>query len=244
MGKVISLLNQKGGVGKSTTAVNLSVALSKMNKKVLLIDLDPQGDATDYSGVLEEQENTSLEFLLEGKKGFIDLEHYSLLPADISLSDFELKAVTMMARESILKSRMASIDEYDYCLIDCPPSLGLLSVNSLVASDLIISPVLLERFSIKGLKSLSDTLDNIKVINPEIKNKFLINKYNKSYSHNLENYDAIMSVVKDQVFDTVIRQDVKISRSQDDTTNIFDFDKNSKAAIDFKKLAKEVIGLE
>lgn len=243
MSKIISLLNQKGGVGKSTTAVNLSVALSKMNKKVLLIDLDPQGDATDYSGIIEEQENTTLEFLLEGKKEFIKTKYYSLSPADISLSDFELKAVTMMARESILKSRMTSVDEYDYCIIDCPPSLGLLSVNSLVASDLIISPVLLERFSIKGLKSLSETLENIKIINPGIKNKFLINKYNKSYSHNLENYDAIMSVVKDQVFETVIRQDVKISRSQDDTTNIFDFDKNSKAAMDFKKLAEEVISL-
>ena len=241
--KIISLLNQKGGVGKSTTAVNLSVALSKLNKKVLLIDLDPQGDTTDYSGVIDEQENTSLEFLLEGNKNVMTLEHYDLIPADISLSDFELKAVTMIARESILRSKMDSVEGYDYCLIDCPPSLGLLSVNSLVASDLVISPVLLERFSIKGLRSLSDTLENIKVINPNIENKFLVNKYNKSYSHNTDNFDAIMEVIKEQTFKTVVRQDVKISQSQVETTNIFDFDKKSKAAIDFKKLAEEVIRL-
>jgi chromosome partitioning protein len=241
--KIISLLNQKGGVGKSTTAVNLSVALSKLNKKVLLIDLDPQGDTTDYSGVIDEQENTSLEFLLEGNKKVMTLEHYDLIPADISLSDFELRAVNMIARESILRSKMDSVEGYDYCLIDCPPSLGLLSVNSLVASNLVISPVLLERFSIKGLRSLSDTLENIKVINPNIENKFLVNKYNKSYSHNTENFDAIMEVIKEQIFKTVVRQDVKISQSQVETTNIFDFDKKSKAAIDFKKLAEEVIRL-
>ena len=241
--KVISLLNQKGGVGKSTTAVNLSVALSKLDKKVLLIDLDPQGDSTDYSGVVEEQEHTSLEFLLEGNKNFMSLEHYDLMPADISLSDFELKAVTMMSRESILRSKINSVTGYDYCLIDCPPSLGLLSVNSLVASNLVISPVLLERFSIKGLRSLSDTLENIKVINPGIESKFLVNKYNKSYSHNTENYEAIMEVIEEQTFKTVVRQDVKISQSQVETTNIFDFDKKSKAAIDFKKLAEEVVAL-
>ncbi|WP_372713984.1 ParA family protein [Ilyobacter sp.] len=241
--KIISLLNQKGGVGTSTTAVNLSVALSKLNKKVLLIDLDPQGDTTDYSGVIDEQENTSLEFLLEGNKKVMTLEHYDLIPADISLSDFELRAVNMIARESILRSKMDSVEGYDYCLIDCPPSLGLLSVNSLVASNLVISPVLLERFSIKGLRSLSDTLENIKVINPNIENKFLVNKYNKSYSHNTENFDAIMEVIKEQIFKTVVRQDVKISQSQVETTNIFDFDKKSKAAIDFKKLAEEVIRL-
>jgi chromosome partitioning protein len=242
--KVVSLLNQKGGVGKSTTAVNLSVALSKLQKKVLLIDLDPQGDSTDYSGVIDEQKYTSLEFLLEGSEMIMNLDHYDLIPADISLSDFELRAVTMMSRESILRSKINSVQGYDYCLIDCPPSLGLLSVNSLVASDLVISPVLLERFSIKGLRSLSDTLENIKTINPSIKSKFLVNKYNKSYSHNIENYESIMEIIKDQIFETVVRQDVKISQSQVETTNIFDFDKNSKAAVDFKKLAKEVINLD
>lgn len=239
--KVISLLNQKGGVGKSSTAVNLSVALSKLNKKVLLIDLDPQGDSTDYSGIVEEQEDTSLEFLLDGKQNFIKLEHYDLIPADISLSDFELRAVSMMARESILKTKINSIENYDYCLVDCPPSLGLLAVNSLVASNLVISPVLMERFSIKGLKSLSETLESIKAINPGIKNKFLVNKFNKSYSHNVEHYNSIMEVIKPQTFETIIRQDVKISKSQDETINIFDYDSKSKGAQDFKMLAKEVI---
>lgn len=244
MGKIISLLNQNGGVGKSTIAVNLSVALSKIGKKVLLIDLDPQGDATDYSGVVEEQENTTLEFLLEGKQEFIETEYYSLLPADISLSDFELKAVTMIARESVLKVRTNTISGYDYCIIDCPTSFGLLSVNSLVTSDLIISPVLLERFSMKGLERLESTLDSIKVINPKIKNVYLINKYNKNFSHSVSNYEAIIEVLKDRVLNTVIRQDVKISRSQDNVINIFDYDKKSKAAMDFKKLAEEVIGCE
>lgn len=239
--KVISLLNQKGGVGKSSTAVNLSVALSKLNKKVLLVDLDPQGDSTDYSGITEEQEKTSLEFLLTGETDFIKLDYYDLIPADISLSDFELKAVSMLARESILKSKINSLKNYDYCLIDCPPSLGLLSVNSLVASDLVISPVLMERFSIKGLRSLSDTLDSIRAINPGVENRFLVNKFNKSYSHNVEHYNTVMEVIESQTFKTIIRQDVKISKSQDETINIFDYDNKSKGAEDFKKLAEEVI---
>ncbi len=245
--KVISILNQKGGVGKSSATVNLGVGLAKEGKKVLIIDLDPQGDTTDYSSIIEEQSLTTLEFLLNGDDSRMNLEHYDLIPSDISLSDFELRAVSALNRESILRKKMKALDfeeHYDYCLIDCPPSLGILSVNALTASNLVLSPILLERFSMKGLRSLNNTLQAILEINPGIQSKFLVNKFNKSYKHNLDNLATMHEIVGDRTLKSMIRQDVKLAQSQDETTNIFDYDSKSKAAADFILLAKEVIGIE
>ena len=242
--KIISIINQKGGVGKSTTAVNLSVALSKLEKKILLIDLDPQGDSTDTSGITEEQENTTLEFLINGTESRIKTPHYDVIPADISLAGFDLSVANKIARESILKTSVSHFkDEYDFVLLDCQPSLSLLPLNALVASDLVLVPMMAEKYSTKGIDALLNTIKEVKPLNSKLDYRFLITRYNKSFSHNVALEKEIREVLGDITLTTLIRQDVKISNSQLESMNIFDYDSKSKAAKDYTQLAEEVISL-
>lgn len=242
--KVISLINQKGGVGKSSATVNLATALSKLGKSVLVIDLDPQGDTTDYSNILEEQNLTTKELLLdkELKEVVIKTEHYDLVPADISLADAELTLINKFSREFILKNKLEnSHKKYNYCLIDCPPSLGLLPINALVASNLALAPVMLERFSVKGLTSLFDTIKEIKQVNHKLILRFFVNKFDKRLKHNLEYLELIKSEVHNTLMNTIVRTDAEISKSQSDNKNIFDYNGKSKSVEDYMSLAKEII---
>lgn len=241
--KIISLINQKGGVGKSSGTVNLATALNKLNKKVLVIDLDPQGDTTDYSGITEEQELTSKELLLSNslKDILLKNKYYDLVPADISLADAEMNLFNKFSREFVLKNKLEdSKDLYDYCIIDCPPSLGLLPINALVASDLALAPVLLERFSIKGLSSLFETVKEIKQVNQKLNLKFYINKYDRRLKHSLEYHEEIKMQVKSSLLKSLIRTDADISKSQVINQNIFEFNSKSKTAEDYISLAKEI----
>ncbi len=242
--KVISLINQKGGVGKSSGTVNLATAFSKLEKKVLVIDCDPQGDTTDYSNILEEQELTTKELLLEKNLSEVLLktEYYDLVPADISLADAEISLFNKFSREFILKNRLENAKGiYDYCLIDCPPSLGLLPINALVASDLALAPVLLERFSIKGLTSLFETIKEIKQVNNKLNLRFFINKYDKRFKYALEYHAEIKKQVQNTLLNTVVRTDADISKSQAHNQNIFDYNSKSKTAEDYMELAEELI---
>lgn len=242
--KIISLINQKGGVGKSSATVNLATALSKLGKKVLVIDFDPQGDTTDYSNIVDEQELTTKELLLEKdlKDVIINTKYYDLVPADISLADAEMLLSNKFSREFILKTKLDGVRSYDFCLIDCPPSLTLLPINALVASHLALAPVMLERFSVKGLTSLNDTIKEIKQVNHHLKLKFFVNKFDRRLKHNLEYYEAIKEAVHNALMETVIRTDADISKSQTENKNIFDYNEKSKTAIDYLSLAKEIIG--
>jgi len=242
--KVISLINQKGGVGKSSATVNLATAFSKLGKKVLVIDFDPQGDTTDYSNIIEEQELTTKELLLEKelKEVIIETKYYDLVPADISLADAEMALANKFSREFILKNKLDGIKAYDYCLIDCPPSLTLLPINALVASHLALAPVMLERFSVKGLTSLSETIKEIKQVNHHLKLKFFVNKFDKRLKHNIDYYEAIKGAVQSSLLETVVRTDADISKSQAENKNIFDFNEKSKTAEDYLNLAKEILG--
>jgi len=241
--KIVSIVNQKGGVGKSSGTVNLATALSKLNKKVLVIDLDPQGDTTDYSGIMEEQELTSKEFLLSNTLNEVLLKnkYYDLVPADISLADAEISLFNKFSREFVLKNKLEEAkDLYDYCIIDCPPSLGLLPINALVASDLALAPVLLERFSIKGLSSLFETVKEIKQVNQKLNLKFYINKYDRRLKHSLEYHEEIKMQVKNSLLKSLIRTDADISKSQVINQNIFEFNSKSKTSEDYINLAKEI----
>jgi len=245
--KVISIINQKGGVGKSTTAVNLATALSKLNKKVLLIDMDPQGDSTDYSGIMEEQQTTTKEFLLENKINIIKLKSYDLIPADILLADFEILASSEFGREFLLKEKLEENNDfkkYDYIILDCPPSLGLLSLNALVATSIAIVPVKLERFSIKGIRSLNEVIKKVKKANKNLELKILVNGINLGFKHHIENLEIIENQIGKYKLKTQIRQDVSISKSQNETVNIFEFNSKSKAAKNYIELANEVISFE
>lgn len=242
--KVISLINQKGGVGKSSATVNLATAFAKLGKKILVIDFDPQGDTTDYSNILEEQALTTKELLLERnlKDVIIKTTHYDLVPADISLADAEMALANKFSREFVLKTKLEGVRDYDFCLIDCPPSLTLLPINALVASHLALAPVMLERFSVKGLSSLNDTIREIKQVNHQLKLKFFVNKFDKRLKHNLDYYEAIKDAVSASLLNTVIRTDADISKSQAENKNIFDFNEKSKTAEDYLNLANEIMG--
>lgn len=242
--KVISLINQKGGVGKSSATVNLATALNKLGKSVLVIDFDPQGDTTDYSDILEEQNLTAKELLFdkELKDVVIKTKHYDLVPADISLADAELSLINKFSREFILKNKLEnSHKKYNYCLIDCPPSLGLLPINALVASNLALAPVMLERFSVKGLTSLFETITEIKQVNHKLTLRFFINKFDRRLKHNLEYLETIKAEVHNTLMETIIRTDAEISKSQTQNMNIFDYNEKSKSVEDYMALAKEIV---
>ena len=168
MGKVISVANQKGGVGKTTTTVNLSTLLAKKGKKVLLIDTDPQGNATSGLGITKELE-LSVYDILVGDTAFDEtiqettIKNLSVCPSNISLAGAEVELVSMMSREQRLKTKLDVIkDRYDYILIDCPPSLGLITLNAFTASDSVLIPVQCEYFALEGLGQLLNTVNLVK----------------------------------------------------------------------------------
>lgn len=240
--RIISILNQKGGVGKTSTAVSLSAALNRKKKKVLLIDFDPQGDSSDTTGLEEEQEVTTLEFLTQNKDARMKFDSYDLMPADASLASFDLTVASRISRESILKKNLQMFEgEYDYVILDCQPSLSLLPINALVASHNIIVPIRPGKYSAKGIKALLSTIEEIQPLNPNLDFKFLITQYNRSYSHHVDLKEKLEKSLGKLMMDIIIRQDVKMDKSQLDNKNIYEFDEKCKAAVDYEKLASEVL---
>ncbi len=240
--KIISIISQKGGVGKSSSAVNISAVLTKRGYRVLTVDLDPQGDTTYYSGIHGDVENGTTE-LLQGKEVVIrKTKSYDLIPTDIGLADVELLLITEFAREYKLKNNLDKYsNEYDYCVIDCPPSLSLLTINALVASHISIAPVFMETFSIKAVNSLLATVDKVKLANNDLKLKLFINKLDKRLKHHETYQKNVKKYCGDYLLETVVRTDVEISKSQMNSLNILAYNENSKAAEDFKNLTNEIL---
>ena len=168
MGKIISIANQKGGVGKTTTAINLSTILAKKGKKVLMIDADPQGNATSGVGVDKDVETSVYDLLvndIEAKDAIqkTEIRNLSICPSNINLAGAEVELVSMMSREYRLKEKLDTIkDDYDYIIIDCPPSLGLITLNSFTASDSVLIPVQCEYYALEGLGQLLNTINLVK----------------------------------------------------------------------------------
>lgn len=252
MGKCIAVFNQKGGVSKTTTVINLSAALVEKGKKVLAIDGDPQANTTNGFGIDDDELELSMYDLLQGKCKIEDIIIHTpfgvdVLPSDISLSNAEITLSNAMSRETILNRILQPLrNEYDYILIDCPPSLGLLSINSLVAADGLIIPITPAYFSVKGIKHLLNTFnlvrDNLKP-NLEILG-VLITTYdartNKAKKTNANLRDAF----GDKVFNTIIRENVKIEYAQDHQKPINAFDRACNGHLDYMNLAKEIISHE
>ncbi|MFC2149836.1 ParA family protein, partial [Candidatus Auribacterota bacterium] len=222
MTKVISIANQKGGVGKTTTAVNLSAILSKAEKKVLLIDFDSQGNATSGVGVrLSEGQKTVCDFLNEGqdKKSCLyktSFENLELIPSQKNLAGVEIELVNMEKREGFLKKALEEIKhEYDYIIIDCPPSLGLLTINALVASDSVIIPIQTEYYALEGLSQFISTIDLIKnSMNPNLIIEGILltmsdirTKLSKEVINEVKNY------FQDKVYNTIIPRNVRLSEA-------------------------------
>jgi len=249
MGKVISVANQKGGVGKTTTTVNLSTLLAKKGKKVLLIDTDPQGNATSGLGVTKELENSVYDILV-GEIGFDEtiqetaIKNLKICPSNISLAGAEVELVSMMSREQRLKTKLDVIkDQYDYILIDCPPSLGLITLNAFTASDSVLIPVQCEYFALEGLGQLLNTVNLVKKHlnkNLEIEGA-LLTMYDARTNLSNQVVKEVNKYFENKVYKTVIPRNVKLSEAPSYGMPISIYDPRSKGAKSYDKFVKEFL---
>ena len=252
--KIISVFNQKGGCSKTTTACNLGAALSKLNNKVLLVDCDPQANLTSSVGIDDELLSKTIYTLLTAKESSYEdifkvilsteYENLSLLPSDITLSDAEINLSNTISRETVLKRILDKIKHnYDFIIIDCPPSLGLLSLNALCAADNIIIPVSPDFFSLKGLKHLVSTIDEVKsTINPKLEILgVLITKFDNRINMSKSILNILVDNFGDKVFNTFIRVDSQVVYSQDNVIPIVFYNAKAKATDDYNALAIEVL---
>ena len=250
MGKVFSITNQKGGVGKTTTSINLAASLAATKRKVLLIDFDPQGNATMGSGINKNDVTVSAYEVITEKaditQGIIKAEAagYDVLPANDDLTAAEVELLNLRMKEYRLRYEIARIkDKYDYILIDCPPSLNMLTVNALVASDGVIIPIQCEYFALEGLTSLLNTIEKIKkMLNPKLIIEGLLRTmYDPRNS--LTN-DVTAQLVKhfgDKVYRSVIPRNVRLAEAPSHGLPALAYDKQSKGAIAYLALAGEIL---
>ncbi len=245
--KIISIFNQKGGVGKTTTVVNLAASLGSKNKNVLIIDFDPQGNSTSGLGINKEELEFSIYDLLLNGSEFTPLQtsanNVSILPSTSDLSGFEIEAVNIENRESLLKNKIDQFDKFDFILIDCPPSLGLLSINALVASNSVLIPIQTEFYALEGVSQLIKTIDLIKEsLNPNIEIEgVLISMFDGRNNLSLDVVEEVKAYFRDKVFKTVIPRNIRLAEAPSHGLSVIDYEKSSKGAKAYLKLANEII---
>ena len=250
MGKIIAITNQKGGVGKTTTAVNLSACLANLGKKVLMVDLDPQGNGTSGLGIVKKPKMKSVYSVLvedsDIKKCIAktQMDNLKVLPSTIELAGAEIELVSMVAREFILKNALETVkEEYDYIIIDCPPSLGLLTLNALSASDSILIPIQCEFYALEGLGQLINTVNLIqKKLNPKLEIEgILLTMFDSRRNLSAQVVDEVKKHFKNKVYPIMIPRNVRLSEAPSYGQPITVYDENSKGAESYIKLANEVI---
>ena len=248
--KVMAIINQKGGVGKSTTAINLSAALGELGKQVLLVDLDPQGNSSSGLGIEKSQVHNCVYDVLLNDVAIEDViipdvgEGLDLVPATINLAGAEVELVSEMARENRLKDAVGSLrGKYDYVSIDCPPSLGLLTVNALVAADKLLIPIQCEFYALEGVTKLLDSMKRVKTrLNPTLDIfGVLLTMYDGRTTLSRQVVEEVRSYFGKTVFTTLIPRTVKLSEAPSFGQPITQYDPSGEGAQSYVNLAKEVV---
>lgn len=248
MAQIIALANQKGGVGKTTTSVNLGAALAQAGQRVLLVDIDAQGNATSGSGIdKSELERDSYDVIVDGAplhEVIVPTDNYDLVPATIQLSGAEIELVDKKEREYRLKAALATVaDDYDFILIDNPPALGLLTVNAFTAADAILIPVQTEFYALEGLGQLLNTIELVRQqFNPDLDIAgILLTMYDGRTNLAKQVAEEVRNYFGDKVYDTVIPRTVRLSEAPSYGQAIIDFDPRSVGAQVYTELAQEVL---
>jgi chromosome partitioning protein len=250
MARIISVANQKGGVGKTTTTVNLGASLAYEGKKVLLVDIDAQGNATSGMGIRKPDVKVDIYDVLVNEVPIQEAiapssrENLDIVPATLQLAGAEIELTSMMARESRLKTALNEIKEqYDYIFIDCPPSLGHLTINAFTASDSILIPVQCEYYALEGLSQLLNTVRLVqKHFNPDLEIEgVLLTMYDARTNLGAEVVEEVRRYFQEKVYDTIIPRNIRLSEAPSHGLSIVDYDLRSKGAEVYQALAKEVL---
>ena len=253
MAKIISFANQKGGVGKTTSAINVAASLGVLGHKVLIIDLDPQGNTTSGLGIAKKQLPVSIIDVLTGKADakdatiVTDFDNLSLIPTDKSLAGVEFEFYDLYENDEMpyrMKEGLKPVlDEYDYIIIDCPPSLGMLTINAFTASDGIIVPMQCSYYAMEGLSQLIQTIKGIKKkFNPELMlSGILITMYDGRYLLSAQVMTELKKYYADKIFDTTISRNVKLTEAPGYGKPAYYYDKNAKGSKQYLEVAKELV---
>ncbi|NLL93719.1 MAG: ParA family protein [Clostridiales bacterium] len=250
MGRIIAIANQKGGVGKTTTSTNLSACLAEMNKKVLLVDIDPQGNATSGVGIDKSSLEKTVYDMIIGRCTLEEclienaLENLSVLPSNVNLSGAEIDLIGVENREYILKGSIDRVkDNYDYIIIDCPPSLNMLTVNAMTTANTVIVPIQCEYYALEGLSQLIHTINLVKErLNPDLEMEGVVfTMYDARTNLSLEVVENVKNNLKQSIYKTIIPRNVRLAEAPSHGLPINLYDSKSVGAESYRLLAEEVI---